>query len=94
VARNSRAAAAPCSPACRANITPIGLVDQLWLKSTGIYYNAFKPFLATGVTGYDIVAWIGSIPRNVRAEIIALNNQQRDLRLSDLSTEIQEYMED
>ena len=29
-----------------------------------------------------------------RTEIIAWNNQQRDLRLSDLPPEIQEYMED
>ena len=29
-----------------------------------------------------------------RAEVIAWNNQQRDMRLSDLSQELQEYMED
>jgi len=39
--------------------------------------------------------WIGkNAKKRPRTEIIAWNNQQRDMRLSDLSPELQEYMED
>jgi len=70
-------------------------VDQLWLKFTEIDYDSFKSFLATGATDDGVVAWIGEhAKKRPRTEIIAWNNQQRDLRLSDLSSEIQEYMED
>src|SRR5882672_8595249 len=70
-------------------------VDQLWLKFTEIDYDSFKSFLATGATDDEVVAWIVvHAKKRSRTEIIAWNNQQRDLRLSDLSPEIQEYMED
>src|SRR5437870_10563924 len=70
-------------------------VDQLWLQFTEIGYDSFKSFLATGATDDEVVALIGERARKrSRAEIIAWNNKQRDLRLSDLSPEIQEYMED
>jgi Domain of unknown function (DUF5069) len=70
-------------------------VDQIWLKFTEIDYNDFKSFLATGATDDEIAAWIGEhAKKRSRTEIIVWNNQQRDLRLSDLSPELQEYMED
>src|SRR5437870_8308506 len=70
-------------------------VDQLWLKFTEIDYDSFKSFLATGATDNEVVVWIGEhAKKRSRTEIIAWNNKQRDLRLSDLSPEIQEYMED
>jgi hypothetical protein len=70
-------------------------VDQIWLKFTEIDYNDFKSFLATGATDDEIAAWIGeNAKKRPRIEIITWNNKQRDLRLSDLSPELQEYMED
>ena len=40
-------------------------------------------------------AWIGEhAKKRPRAEIIAWNNKERDLHLSDLPLELQEYMED
>jgi len=70
-------------------------VDQIWLKFAEIDYEAFKSFLATGATDDEVAAWIGlHAKKRPRIEIIAWNNKQRDLRLSDLSPEIQEYMED
>ena len=70
-------------------------VDQLWLKFTKIDYNAFRSFVATGATDDEIAAWIGDrAKKRPRLDIIAWNNTQRDLRLSELSPELQEYMED
>jgi hypothetical protein len=70
-------------------------VDQIWLKFAEIDYNDFKSFLATGATDDEIAAWIGEhAKKRSRTEIIVWNNKQRDLRLSDLSPELQEYMED
>ena len=58
-------------------------------------YGAFKSFVATGATDDEIAAWIGQhAKKRSRAEIIAWNNKERDLRLSDLPPETQEYMED
>jgi hypothetical protein len=70
-------------------------VDQIWLKFTEIDYAAFKAFVATGATDDEIAAWIGkNAKKRPRSEIIAWNNRQRDLRLSDLPLETQEYMEE
>ena len=70
-------------------------LDQIWLKFAGIDYDAFRSFVATGATDDQIATWIGrNAKKRPRWEIIAWNNQQRDMRLSDLPPEIQEYMED
>ncbi|MCI0745642.1 MAG: DUF5069 domain-containing protein [Verrucomicrobia subdivision 3 bacterium] len=70
-------------------------VDQRWLQFAGIEYDAFKSFVATGATDDEVAAWIQKHARKRSgAEVVIWNNQQRDLRLSDLSPETQEYMED
>jgi hypothetical protein len=70
-------------------------LDQIWLKFAEIDYNSFRAFVASGATDAEVAQWIGERARKrSRAEIIAWNNQQRDLRLSDLPPETQEYMED
>ena len=69
-------------------------LDQRWLMFSKIDYDAFKSFVATGATDQEIVAWIGKNAKRSRAEIIEWNNKERDLRLSDLPAEVQEYMED
>src|SRR2546427_7907118 len=70
-------------------------LDQRWLKFAEIDYDEFKSFVATGATDDEIAAWIGEhAKKRPGVEIIAWNNKQRDLRLSDLSPETQEYMED
>ena len=51
--------------------------------------------MATGATDDEIAAWIGkNAKKRSRAEIVAWNNRERDLRLSDLPAELQVYMED
>ncbi|MGA7881082.1 MAG: DUF5069 domain-containing protein [Terrimicrobiaceae bacterium] len=69
-------------------------VDQFWLEFAGIEYDAFRAFVATGATEEAIAAWIGKrAKKRPRAEVIAWNNKQRELRLSELPAKIQEYME-
>lgn len=70
-------------------------LDQRWLKFAEIDYNAFRECVATGATDDEIAAWIGEhAKKRPRAEISMWNNQQRELRLSDLSPELQEFMEE
>jgi len=70
-------------------------LDQRWLKFAEIDYAAFKAFVASGATDDEIATWIGQNARKrPNAEIIAWNNKERDLRLSELPLELQEYMED
>jgi hypothetical protein len=69
-------------------------LDQRWLKFAEIDYDAFKSFVATGATDQEIARWIGENAKRSPAEIIGWNNKERDLRLSDLPAETQEYMED
>jgi len=70
-------------------------LDQRWLKFAEIDYDAFRSFVATGATDEEIAAWIGEhAKRRSRAEIIAWNNKERDLRPSGLPSETQEYLDD
>lgn len=70
-------------------------LDQTWLKFAEIDYAEYRLFVATGATDDEVAAWIGEhAKKRSRAEVIVWNNQQRELRLSDLSPELQEYMED
>ena len=70
-------------------------LDQRWLKYAEINYDAYKAFVATGATDQEVAEWIGEhAKKRSRADIIMWNNEERDLRLCDLSPELQEYMED
>ena len=70
-------------------------LDQQWLKFAEIDYNTYRSFVATGATDDEVATWIGEhAKKRSRAEVIVWNNKQRDLRLSDLPPELQEYMED
>ena len=69
-------------------------LDKIFLKFAEIDTDKLKDFVATGAADEEIGAWIQSNakPRE-RVEIVQWNNQQRDLRLSDLPPETQEFME-
>lgn len=70
-------------------------LDQIWLKFAEIEYDPFRAFVASGATDDQIAEWIGkNAKKRPRTEIIAWNNGQRDLHLSDLPPDLQEYMED
>jgi Domain of unknown function (DUF5069) len=69
-------------------------LDQRWLNFTGIDYAEFRSFIATGAADDEIAEWIGeNAKKRPRVEIVVWNNKERDLRLSDLPPELQEYME-
>ena len=70
-------------------------LDQRWLKFAEIDYNAYRSFVSTGATDDEVAAWIGEhAKKRSRADIAVWNNRERDLHLSDLSPELQEYMEE
>ena len=70
-------------------------LDQRWLKFAEIDYNVYKAFVATGATDDEVAAWIEEhAKKRSLAEIIIWNNKERDLHLSDLTPELQEFMED
>lgn len=70
-------------------------LDQIWLVFAEIDYNEFRAFLATGADDEEVAAWIQQkAKQRDKKDIIMWNNKQRDLRLSDLSPSLQEYMED
>ena len=69
-------------------------LDQRWLKFAEIDYGDFRSIVASGATDDEIALWIGEhAKKRPRAEIVAWNNKERDLRLSDLPPELQEFME-
>jgi len=69
-------------------------LDQRWLNFAEIDYDDFRSVVASGATDEEIAQWIGEhAKKRPRAEIVAWNNKERDLRLSDLPPELQEFME-
>jgi len=69
-------------------------LDQRWLNFAEIDYGDFRAVVANGATDDEIAEWIEkNAKKRSRAEIVAWNNKERDLRLSDLPHELQEYME-
>ena len=70
-------------------------LDQAWLRFAELDYGAYRLFVATGATDGEVAEWIAKhAKKRSRAEIVVWNNRLRDQRLSDLSPELQEMMED
>lgn len=70
-------------------------LDQILLKFSGIDPHAFRDFVATGADDAAVDQWMRENAKvKDRSEVIRWNNQQRDLRLSDLPIELQVFMED
>ena len=60
-------------------------LDQRWLNFAEIDYGDFRALVASGATDDEIAEWIEkNANKRPRAEIVAWNNKERDLRLSDL----------
>ena len=67
----------------------------MFLDFAGIAYDKFKEFVATGATDAEIAEWIEkNAKQRPRIEIIRWNNELRGKKISELSDDIQEYMED
>ncbi len=70
-------------------------LDQIFLGFAEINAETFRDFVATGTTDSEVAEWINAnAKKRARVEIIQWNNKQRDLRMSDLDPQIQEFMED
>ncbi len=70
-------------------------LDQIWLKFAEVDYDAFRAFVATGADDEEIAGWIAvNSKERPREEIVAWNNKQRDMNLSDLPLDTQVFMED
>lgn len=70
-------------------------LDQRWLEFAGLDAEALKEVVATGATDEEVAQWVAqNAKQTTRTEVIVWNNQQRDLRLSDLPPQLQEFMED
>lgn len=93
---------ARCVDKCRSSLLgihgeyeywPCSLCAQ-WSPFTGIGHEELQDFVATGATDDEIAEWVeGKSKVRDRLEIIAWNNKMRDMRISDLPLENQEYVE-
>ncbi len=69
-------------------------LDQRWLNFAEIDYGDFRHWSPAVQLTTRSLTWIEkNAKKRPRAEIVAWNNKERDLRLSDLPHELQEYME-
>jgi Domain of unknown function (DUF5069) len=95
--------AARCVDKCRAfllgfngeyNYWPCSLASQ-WFSFTGITPDRFKEVVATGASDEEIAEWIVS-HSNVKNmdDVLKWNNRLRDMRLSEMSLEAQQYLEE
>ena len=95
--------AARCVDKCRAfllgmngeyNYWPCSLASQ-WFSFTGITPEQLKDIVSTGATDEEITTWIISTSKIKNADdILKWNNAMRDMRLSDLSLQGQQYLEE
>jgi len=69
-------------------------LDRFLLDFTGIDAELFRSFVATGANDDEVAAWIGEhATSRPRTEVIRWNNRMRDMRLSDMPDQIQEFLE-
>lgn len=95
--------AARCVDKCRAhllgmngeyNYWPCSLASQ-WFAFTGITPERFKEVVATGATDEDIARWITEHSQvKDPDEVLKWNNRLRDMRLSEMSLQAQQYLEE
>jgi uncharacterized protein DUF5069 len=66
-----------------------------WFAFTGITADQFKDVVATGATDEELARWIGKHSKIADPEeVLIWNNRMRDTRLSDMSLQAQQYLED
>ena len=95
--------AARCVDKCRAfllgmngeyNYWPCSLAGQ-WFAFTGITPDQLKEVVATGVSDEEIGAWIAGHSQVKNADdVLKWNNKLRDMRLSEMSLQAQQYLEE
>lgn len=76
------------------NYWPCSLAGQ-WFSFTGITPEQFKDMVATGATDEELATWIaGASKIQDQDEVLKWNNTMRDTRLSDMSLQAQQYLEE
>lgn len=95
--------AARCADKCRAfllglngdyNYWPCSLAGQ-WFSFAGITHEQFKDVVATGATDEELATWITGASKVKNADdVLKWNNAMRDMRLSDMSLQAQQYLEE
>lgn len=95
--------AARCADKCRAFLSgingdysywPCSLAGQ-WFAFTGITADQFQEVVSTGATDEELAMWItGASKVKNLDEVLKWNNAMRDMRLSDMSLQAQQYLEE
>ena len=76
------------------NYWPCSLAGQ-WFAFTGITPGQFKDVVATGATEGEIAEWIKDASKiKNEDDVLRWNNAMRDTRLSDMSLQAQQYLEE
>ena len=93
---------ARCLDKCRAFLLGMNGEYNYWYCSlcaqleefTGVDHEIMKEFVATGATDAELADWYKAQSKiKDPMEIIRWNNKMRDMRLSEMSNEGQEYLE-
>ncbi|MDR4466088.1 MAG: DUF5069 domain-containing protein [Nitrospira sp.] len=92
-----------CLDKCRAfllgmngeyNYWPCSLAGQ-WFSFTGITPEQFKEVVSTGATDEELATWIADQSKVKNPDdVLKWNNTMRDMRLSDMSLQAQQYLEE
>lgn len=70
-------------------------LDRHFFDFAELDSKRFQDFVGTGATDHEVAAWITAHARSrPRIEIIQWNNRLREMRISELPEEAQEYLED
>ena len=94
---------ARCVDKCRSSLLGINgeyeywpcSLCRYWGEFTGIDHEDLRDFVATRATDEEIAAWIRKESKvKDPMEIIRWNNKMRELRISELPDESQEYLEE
>lgn len=95
--------AARCVDKCRAfllgingdyNYWPCSLAGQ-WFSFTGITPEQFKDVVATGAADEELATWIAGASKVKNPDdVLKWNNAMRDMRLSEMSLQAQQYLEE
>ncbi|KMP10399.1 hypothetical protein UZ36_07750 [Candidatus Nitromaritima sp. SCGC AAA799-C22] len=75
------------------NYWPCSLCEQLE-AFTGINHEQLKDYVATGASDEEVVKWVNTQSKvKNKMEIIRWNNKMRDMRVSEMSDQAQEFLE-
>ncbi len=93
---------ARCLDKCRAFLLGMNGEYNYWYCSlcsqleefSGVDHEVMKEFVATGATDEEVAVWFKEQSKiKDSLEIIRWNNKMRDMRLSEMSDDAQEYLE-